>query len=197
MFTGVAVLFTFLFHLSFFTGCIAVSGYCERQNRHSVLCCKIKPLSKAGERRDHIDLFTSKWVFFRFHPRSPLPVVAQTVPPAQCASFLLPHWNNANRWKFQHRFQVNRLSRAFYLWHCASAFQLARKVLCLPLVFIYITTGKNGCQVWKIAIFRISRELNFIHEPNYIDSELIVNNWAKSSIYKPVVIQLFSEYCLL
>jgi hypothetical protein len=46
---GFAVVFTFLFHLSFFSGCVAISGYCEQKNLHSVICCPVQPLSKSGE----------------------------------------------------------------------------------------------------------------------------------------------------
>lgn len=47
--TGFAVVFTFLFHITFFSGCVAISGYCERKNLHSVFCCKVQPLSKSSE----------------------------------------------------------------------------------------------------------------------------------------------------
>ena len=48
-FAGVAVTFTFLFHLTFFAGCVAVSGYCEQNNLHSVVCYPVQPLSKSGK----------------------------------------------------------------------------------------------------------------------------------------------------
>ncbi|XP_015116458.1 patched domain-containing protein 3 [Diachasma alloeum] len=50
IYSGFAVVFTFLFHLTFFSGCVAISGYCEQQNRHSIVCCKVQPLSKSGHR---------------------------------------------------------------------------------------------------------------------------------------------------
>ncbi|KAH0954942.1 hypothetical protein HN011_012426 [Eciton burchellii] len=50
IYSGFAVVFTFLFHLTFFSGCVAISGYCERENLHSVVCCKVEPLSKSSHR---------------------------------------------------------------------------------------------------------------------------------------------------
>ena len=47
--TGFAVVFTFLFHITFFSGCVALSGYCEQRNLHSVICCKVQPLSKSSK----------------------------------------------------------------------------------------------------------------------------------------------------
>ncbi|XP_076180342.1 patched domain-containing protein isoform X1 [Ptiloglossa arizonensis] len=50
IYSGFAVVFTFVFHLTFFTGCLAISGYCEQKNLHSIVCCKVQPLSKSTER---------------------------------------------------------------------------------------------------------------------------------------------------
>ncbi|XP_076684243.1 patched domain-containing protein isoform X2 [Andrena cerasifolii] len=50
IYSGFAVVFTFVFHLTFFTGCVALSGYCEQKNLHSILCCKVQPLSKSANR---------------------------------------------------------------------------------------------------------------------------------------------------
>ncbi|CAK9817866.1 Patched domain-containing protein 3 [Anthophora plagiata] len=50
IYSGFAVVFTFVFHLTFFTGCVAISGYCEQKNLHSVFCCKVQPLSKSSHR---------------------------------------------------------------------------------------------------------------------------------------------------
>ncbi|XP_017877278.1 patched domain-containing protein 3 [Ceratina calcarata] len=50
IYSGFAVVFTFVFHLTFFTGCVAISGYCEQKNLHSVLCFKVQPLSKSSNR---------------------------------------------------------------------------------------------------------------------------------------------------
>ncbi|KAH0552327.1 patched domain-containing protein 3 [Cotesia glomerata] len=50
IYSGFAVVFTFLFHLTFFSGCVAISGYCEQKNRHSVVCCQVMPLSKSTHR---------------------------------------------------------------------------------------------------------------------------------------------------
>lgn len=59
--TGFAVVFTFLFHLTFFSGCVAISGYCEQKNLHSVLCCKVQPLSKSGKYYIIILIITVKY----------------------------------------------------------------------------------------------------------------------------------------
>ncbi|XP_034190230.2 patched domain-containing protein isoform X1 [Osmia lignaria lignaria] len=50
IYSGFAVVFTFVFHLTFFTGCVAISGYCEQKNLHSIVCCKVQPLSKSSHR---------------------------------------------------------------------------------------------------------------------------------------------------
>ncbi|KAL0122168.1 hypothetical protein PUN28_007128 [Cardiocondyla obscurior] len=50
IYSGFAVVFTFLFHITFFSGCVAISGYCEQRNLHSVVCCKVQPLSKSTQR---------------------------------------------------------------------------------------------------------------------------------------------------
>ncbi|KAK0078399.1 hypothetical protein PV325_002536 [Microctonus aethiopoides] len=50
IYSGFAVVFTFLFHLTFFSGCVAISGYCEQGNRHSIICHKVLPLSKSTHR---------------------------------------------------------------------------------------------------------------------------------------------------
>lgn len=50
IYSGFAVVFTFVFHLTFFTGCVAISGYCEQRNLHSIFCCKVQPLSKSANR---------------------------------------------------------------------------------------------------------------------------------------------------
>ena len=42
-----AVVFTFLWHITFFAACMAISGYRERQNRHALFGCKVQSLSVA------------------------------------------------------------------------------------------------------------------------------------------------------
>jgi hypothetical protein len=46
---GMCVVFTYFWHITFFGGCLAVSGYAESQNRHAVTCCLITPKSLAGK----------------------------------------------------------------------------------------------------------------------------------------------------
>lgn len=48
---GVAVVFLFVWHLTFFAGCVAVSGYLERKNRHALFCFKVLPKSKSSKYR--------------------------------------------------------------------------------------------------------------------------------------------------
>ncbi|XP_058795764.1 patched domain-containing protein 3 [Phymastichus coffea] len=50
IYSGFSVVFTFVFHLTFFAGCMAISGYCEQKNLHSVICCSVQPLSKSEHR---------------------------------------------------------------------------------------------------------------------------------------------------
>lgn len=50
IYSGFAVIFTFIFHLTFFSGCVAISGYCEQKNLHSVVCVKVQPVSKSTHR---------------------------------------------------------------------------------------------------------------------------------------------------
>ncbi|XP_060529201.1 patched domain-containing protein 3 [Cylas formicarius] len=45
-----ATCFLFVWHLSFFAACVAISGYCEQKNLHSVFCFKVQPLSKSQDR---------------------------------------------------------------------------------------------------------------------------------------------------
>ncbi|XP_041977331.1 patched domain-containing protein 3 isoform X2 [Aricia agestis] len=47
MYSGLAVCFTFVWHLTFFAGCVAVSGYREKQNRHTITWLKVLPESRA------------------------------------------------------------------------------------------------------------------------------------------------------
>ncbi|XP_070065886.1 patched domain-containing protein 3 isoform X2 [Drosophila virilis] len=42
-----AVCFTFMWHITFFAACMAISGYRERKNLHAIFGCKVKPMSVA------------------------------------------------------------------------------------------------------------------------------------------------------
>lgn len=46
--TGTAVLVTYLWHITFFGGCMALSGYMEKGQRHGITCRRVKPKSEAG-----------------------------------------------------------------------------------------------------------------------------------------------------
>ncbi|KAF5303490.1 hypothetical protein FQA39_LY09953 [Lamprigera yunnana] len=50
IYSSMATLFTFLFHLTFFASCVAIAGYCEQSNRHSLICIKVQPVSKSSHR---------------------------------------------------------------------------------------------------------------------------------------------------
>ncbi|GLV34155.1 Patched-related [Carabus blaptoides fortunei] len=49
-YSGFAVCFTFIWHITFFASCVAISGYCEQKNLHSVVGVKVLPLSKSGNK---------------------------------------------------------------------------------------------------------------------------------------------------
>lgn len=46
LYTGTAVLVTYAWHITFFGGCLALSGYMEKEQRHGLTCRKIKPKSE-------------------------------------------------------------------------------------------------------------------------------------------------------
>ncbi|XP_048522309.1 patched domain-containing protein 3 [Dendroctonus ponderosae] len=50
IYSGAATLLLFIWHLTFFAGCVAVSGYCEQKNLHSVFCFKVEPVSLSEDR---------------------------------------------------------------------------------------------------------------------------------------------------
>ena len=55
VYTGACVVGTYLWHLTFFGGCMALAGYAEKQNRHAVTCCVVQSKSQAGKRCPHSD----------------------------------------------------------------------------------------------------------------------------------------------
>uniref|UniRef100_A0A182XFN5 SSD domain-containing protein n=1 Tax=Anopheles quadriannulatus TaxID=34691 RepID=A0A182XFN5_ANOQN len=46
-YSGFAVCFTYLWHVTFFAGCMAVSGHCEFKNLHAIFGYKVLPESVA------------------------------------------------------------------------------------------------------------------------------------------------------
>ncbi|XP_039747230.1 patched domain-containing protein 3 isoform X2 [Pararge aegeria] len=52
MYSGLAVCFTFVWHITFFSGCVAVSGYREKQNRHTITWLKVLPESRARKEKN-------------------------------------------------------------------------------------------------------------------------------------------------
>ncbi|KAJ8959876.1 hypothetical protein NQ318_011611 [Aromia moschata] len=50
IYSGAATVCLFIWHLTFFAACVAISGYCEQKNLHSVFCFKVLPVSKSQDR---------------------------------------------------------------------------------------------------------------------------------------------------
>ncbi|RXG59843.1 Patched domain-containing protein 3 [Armadillidium vulgare] len=48
IYTGTAVFVTYIWHITFFGGCLAVAGYAEKNQKHSLLCVKVKSKSESG-----------------------------------------------------------------------------------------------------------------------------------------------------
>ncbi|UYV69115.1 daf-6 [Cordylochernes scorpioides] len=48
IYTAMAVLFTYIYQITMFGGCLAVSGYAEHRNLHSLVCVPTMPRSLAG-----------------------------------------------------------------------------------------------------------------------------------------------------
>lgn len=55
-YSGLAVMFIFVWHITFFAACVALSGYCEQKNLHSVLGYKVTPLSVAIKGKLHLSM---------------------------------------------------------------------------------------------------------------------------------------------
>ena len=49
--SGMSVVFTYLWHVTFFGGCMAVFGYMEEQGRHGVTFRPVLPVSQSGQWR--------------------------------------------------------------------------------------------------------------------------------------------------
>eukprot|EP00093_Oithona_nana_P004609 04609.XXX_235761_239797_1 [CDS] Oithona nana genome sequencing. len=47
VYTGTSVAFTYVWHVTFFGACMAISGYAERQNRHALTCLPVIPKSRS------------------------------------------------------------------------------------------------------------------------------------------------------
>ena len=52
VYTGACVVGTYLWHITFFGGCLALAGYAEKQNRHALTCCVVTPKSQSGKYHD-------------------------------------------------------------------------------------------------------------------------------------------------
>lgn len=50
IYSGLAVCFTFVWHLTFFSACMSLSGYREQYNRHALTGCKVVPRSLAKKK---------------------------------------------------------------------------------------------------------------------------------------------------
>lgn len=64
-YSGFAVCFIFVWHITFFAGCMALSGYCEEKNLHSIFGCKVQPMSVAVKGK----LFVEFCLSCRFNKR--------------------------------------------------------------------------------------------------------------------------------
>jgi hypothetical protein len=49
------VIFTYLYHITFFGACMAIAGYAEKDNRHSITCIKV--LAKSQSRNIYIYIY--------------------------------------------------------------------------------------------------------------------------------------------
>ncbi|KAL3267815.1 hypothetical protein HHI36_006947 [Cryptolaemus montrouzieri] len=50
IYSGAATCLLFIWHLTFFAACVALSGYAEQKNLHSVICIPVQPVSKSQHR---------------------------------------------------------------------------------------------------------------------------------------------------
>lgn len=57
IYTAMSVLFTYIYHVTFFGGCMALSGYSEERNLHSFICVPTMPKSLAQDRGRCFNLF--------------------------------------------------------------------------------------------------------------------------------------------
>ena len=46
---GTCVVFTYLWHITFFGACMAIAGYAEKDNRHAMTCLRVVPKSLASK----------------------------------------------------------------------------------------------------------------------------------------------------
>ena len=53
-FVGTSVIFTYIWHITLFGACMAVSGYAERQNRHALTCRVVVPKSLSSKSNIYI-----------------------------------------------------------------------------------------------------------------------------------------------
>jgi len=59
VYTGACVVGTYLWHITFFGGCLALAGYAEKQNRHALTCCVVTPKSQSGSKGFLYSVFCS------------------------------------------------------------------------------------------------------------------------------------------
>lgn len=107
-YSGMAVCFIFAWHITFFAACMAISGYCEEKNLHSIFGYKVKPVSVAIKgkhnqfhlRKQAIDWKTSfnsvsKWI------------QARLVCNCECSKRFSVKNKIVNYWLFYEVIQVN------------------------------------------------------------------------------------------
>ena len=56
-FVGTSVIFTYIWHITLFGACMAVSGYAERQNRHALTCRVVVPKSLSSKSNIYIYIY--------------------------------------------------------------------------------------------------------------------------------------------
>ncbi|XP_075237604.1 patched domain-containing protein [Lycorma delicatula] len=59
LYSSFAVTFIFFWHITFFAGCMAIAGYAEQDNRHSLFCIKVQPNSLSVKRSCFYRVFCS------------------------------------------------------------------------------------------------------------------------------------------
>ncbi|XP_044755811.1 patched domain-containing protein 3 isoform X1 [Coccinella septempunctata] len=50
IYSGAATCLLFIWHITFFAACVAISGYAEEKNLHSIICIPVQPVSKSQNR---------------------------------------------------------------------------------------------------------------------------------------------------
>lgn len=65
-FVGTSVIFTYIWHITLFGACMAVSGYAERQNRHALTCRVVVPKSLSSKSNIYMLIITSPCLVIQY-----------------------------------------------------------------------------------------------------------------------------------